>query len=193
MLTAPRAFLVAGGAHRRFLPDCPPFDRVDFHLGTSLPPDPDHSSAGPALIFLLCLAQIVLAGDVVPIEEVPRPVAAEAMATDSGAPARTMFRTAVRRRSWKSRPSTSAFVQAGFQDLRNSPIGFRLRWKTCSAIRTSPPFSSTARAFLQIQTGPSDQSTCARESARMGDRHILVVQRERGGPQPRNTTAYLYY
>src|ERR1017187_7552857 len=45
------------------------------------------------------------------------------MATCSDTPARTMLRTAVRRRSWNSIPSSPAAVQTVAQAFRRSPIG----------------------------------------------------------------------
>src|SRR5262249_1296052 len=53
-----------------------------------------------------------------------------AMATRSGTPARTMFRTAERRRSWKSRSGRPAALHADRHALRKSPSGPPSRWKT---------------------------------------------------------------
>lgn len=52
------------------------------------------------------------------------------IATFSGTPARTMLRTAVRRKSWKSLCPIPAAVQAVAHDFLNSPIGCPSRWKT---------------------------------------------------------------
>src|ERR1035437_7893326 len=56
------------------------------------------------------------------------------MATVWGTPARIMFRTAVRRRSWNSLPGTLAFLQAVAHAFRKSPTGAAFAWKTCGEI-----------------------------------------------------------
>jgi hypothetical protein len=53
-----------------------------------------------------------------------------AIAIVSRTPARTMFRTLVRRRSWNRRPATPAESQVVAQAFRKSTIGWPWRWKT---------------------------------------------------------------
>src|SRR5437867_10752127 len=57
------------------------------------------------------------------------------MATDRGTLARSKFRTALRRGSWKSSPGRPAFLHASFHERRNEWIGRPLRWKTSGMIR----------------------------------------------------------
>ena len=59
------------------------------------------------------------------------------IATFSPTPARIMFLTAVRRRSWKSR-RIPVSLQAVSQALRMSPMGKPLRWKMSEASTVTP-------------------------------------------------------
>jgi len=57
------------------------------------------------------------------------------IAAERGTPARSKFRTAVRRKSWGIRPGTPAFLHAVSQDRRKLLIGSPLRCRTHGIIR----------------------------------------------------------
>ena len=53
---------------------------------------------------ITCLRQIIFTDDVIPIKDGSRLVPAKPIATFSGIPVATMFRTALRRKSWIKSP-----------------------------------------------------------------------------------------
>jgi len=57
-------------------------------------------------------SEVIIGNDVVSVEYVASPMATDAIAIFSGIPARTILRTALRRRSWNSCPSSFALSQA---------------------------------------------------------------------------------
>jgi hypothetical protein len=114
------------------------------------------------------------------------------MAIDCGTPARTMLRTADRRRSWKSTPGTPALRHAVAQERLKSVMAFPSpAWKTYSEIAVSSAPDSFQvrleradglRAFVRrcVMRSSSRSSTVTRSSfGPMDERSGYTLPRDR--------------
>jgi len=84
------------------------------------------------------------------------------MAVDRGTPARSRFRTAVRRKSWGRRSGIPAFLQAVTQARRNDLMGFPARWnmhEMITPVAPSPTRSGTKSFNPLRNTAPGVRHT----------------------------------